>query len=201
LWDEIRKELHVPGKYYCLITVYLWHVHIKIYTFLLLLRRVHIRECVPLWCEDFDEFRSDSGNTGFAVAPAYRVGVSGPLYRYFCWHAGVWDIVCIPVACLCVSSVGACTWGSVGLVQHFPHSVHLRSQFDFPYSVGLTNDLFRSDWNSVCMSRPFMRATRQINLIILNLITLIIDASTTIWIWNFSVREVCLTHLYAYSTI
>jgi hypothetical protein len=23
LWDEIGKELHVPGKYYCLITVYL----------------------------------------------------------------------------------------------------------------------------------------------------------------------------------
>jgi hypothetical protein len=48
------------------------------YTFLLLLRKVHIHEFVPLWCEDFDEFRSDSGNTGFAVAPASRVGVSRP---------------------------------------------------------------------------------------------------------------------------
>jgi hypothetical protein len=58
------------------------------YTFLLLLRRVHIRECVPLWCEDFEEFRSDSGITGFAVAPEYRVGVSGPLwgteFHYYC---------------------------------------------------------------------------------------------------------------------
>jgi hypothetical protein len=52
------------------------------YTFLLLLRRVHIRECVPLWCDDFDEIRSDSGITGFAVAPAPRVGVSQALYIY-----------------------------------------------------------------------------------------------------------------------
>jgi hypothetical protein len=40
------------------------------------IRRIHIRACVPLWCEDKDEFRSDRGITGFAVAPAYRVGVS-----------------------------------------------------------------------------------------------------------------------------
>jgi hypothetical protein len=37
------------------------------------------------------------------------------MYCCFCWLAGVWDIVCIPVACPCVSSVDARTRGSVGL--------------------------------------------------------------------------------------
>jgi hypothetical protein len=53
------------------------------------------------------------------------------VFVVFVWRAGAWGIVCVLVACPCVSSVGACTKGCVGLLCRRKHGKTLSyTQYD-----------------------------------------------------------------------
>jgi hypothetical protein len=70
------------------------------------------------WSAPFANFLLTYANV--CVSPVGFLPVR--LYVVFVRRAGAWDIVCIPVACPCVSGVGACTRGSVSILTTKYHT-------------------------------------------------------------------------------